>query len=113
MTESTDVLKRESEATKKYFLYFKELSSDNRKERDHCHYMGLCGGAAHSSFNLKYWILYYIPIVFHNLSSYDAHLFIKELGEKFNIDDAGVIAEKRKITLALILRLRSSWHGWK
>ena len=28
--------------------------------------------------NLMYKILPYIPIVFHNLSGYDAHLFIKE-----------------------------------
>ena len=48
-------------------------------------------GAAHNSCNLKYRIPDYIPIVFHNLSGYDAHLFIKELGRRFNKNDIGVI----------------------
>ena len=40
-------------------------------------------GPAHSICNLRYKIPYYIPIVFHNLSGYDTHLFIKEVGKKF------------------------------
>ena len=34
--------------------------------------------------------------MFHNLGGYDAHLFIKELGKKFNENDIGVIAENKK-----------------
>ena len=49
------------------------------KVRDHCHYTGNCGGAAHRNCNLQYKIPSYIPIVFHNLAGYDAHLFIREL----------------------------------
>ena len=45
---------------------------------------------------MKYKIPDHIPIVFHNLSGYDAHLFIKELGRKFNKDDIGVIAENKE-----------------
>ena len=30
--------------------------------------------------------------MFHNLSGYDTHLFIKELGRRFNKNDIGVIA---------------------
>ena len=37
--------------------------------------------------NLKYRVPDHIPIVFHNLSGYDANLFIKQLGRKFNKDD--------------------------
>jgi len=37
-----------------------------------------------------------VPIAFHNLSGYDAHLFIKELGKLFNKDDIGVIAENKE-----------------
>ena len=37
-----------------------------------------------------------MPIAFHNLSGYDAHLFIRELGKKFNKDDIGVIAENKE-----------------
>ena len=36
------------------------------------------------------------PIVFHNLSGYTAHLFIKEPGKKFNKDNIGVIENKDK-----------------
>ena len=43
--------------------------------------------------NLAYKIPSYIPIVFHNLSGYDAHLFIRELGKTFNTGKIGVIAE--------------------
>jgi len=34
--------------------------------------------------------------VFHNLSGYDAHLFIKELRKRFNKEDIGVIAENKE-----------------
>ena len=34
-------------------------------------------------------------LVFHSLRSYDAHLFIMELGKKFSRDDNGVIAENK------------------
>ena len=53
-------------------------------------------GAAHNNCNLKYKIPKYIPIVFHNLSGYDAHLFIRQLGEKFQAEDIGVIAENKE-----------------
>ena len=32
----------------------------------------------------------------HNLSGHDTHLFIKELGKKFNKDDIGVSAENKE-----------------
>ena len=46
--------------------------------------------------NLRYKIPSYIPIVFHNLSGYDAHLFIRELGKKFDKGKIGVIAENKE-----------------
>ena len=48
----------------------------------------------------------FIPIVFHNPSGYDTHLFIKKLGKKFNKNDIGVIAKKRRSTINLIDRCR-------
>ena len=66
---------------------------EDKKVRDHCHFTGKFRGAAHMTCNLKYRIPKYIPIVFHNLSGYDAHLFIRELGKKFNTEDIKVIAE--------------------
>ena len=59
----------------------------NGKVRDHCHYTGRYRGAAHNICNLDYKKPTFIPIVFHNLSGYDSHLFIKNLGyTQGNID---------------------------
>ena len=97
MTKLTDVLEKEHETAEKCHICLKEFNDpSNRKVRDHCHYTGLCRGAAHNNCNLKYQILDHIPIVFHNLSDYDAHMFIKELGRRFNKNDIGVIAENKE-----------------
>ena len=45
---------------------------------------------------VRYKIPSYIPIVFHNLSGYDAHLFIRELGKIFDKGKIGVIAENKE-----------------
>ena len=97
MTELTDVLKRKQKAAEKCLIYLKEVNDPrNKKVRDHCHYTGLYRGAAHNNCNLKYLIPDHIPIVFHNMSGYDTHLFIKELGRRFNKGDIGVIAENKE-----------------
>ena len=36
-------------------------------------------GAAHSKCNLEYRVPKFFPVLFHNLSGYDCHLFIKKL----------------------------------
>ena len=68
----------------------------NWKVRDHCHYTGMYRGAAHNNCNLKYRIPDHTPTVCHNLSGYDAHLFIRELGKKFNNQDISVIADNKE-----------------
>ena len=55
----------------------KELLND--KVRDHCHFIGQYRGAAHNSCNLQCRKLLILPVIFHNLQGYDAHLFIKQL----------------------------------
>ena len=59
----------------------------NYKVRDHCHFTARYRGAAHNLCNLKYRKPDFTPLVFHNLSGYDSHLFIKNLGfSEGNID---------------------------
>ena len=78
-------------------ICFKPFNEDNPKVRDHCHYTGRYRGPAHMKCNLQYKIPSYIPIIFHNRSGYDAHLFIKELAAS-SPDGAkmGVIAENKE-----------------
>ena len=58
-----------------------EFNDDkNYKLRDHCHFTGRYRGAAHNLCNLKYRKPKFTPVVFHNLSGYDSHLFIKNRG---------------------------------
>ena len=54
-----------------------ELKDD--KVRDHCHFTGKYRGAAHNKCNLKCMKPKVLPVIFHNLQGYDAHLFIKQL----------------------------------
>ena len=62
----------------KCWIRKEDLNDD--KVRDHCHFTGRYRGAAHNKCNLKYKKPKFIPVVFHNLSGYDSHLFIKNLG---------------------------------
>ena len=78
----------------KCHICYKPFNFKGPKVRDHCHYTGRYRGPAHSLCNLRYRIPSYIPVVFHNLSGYDAHLFIKELGAKSK--DTGVIAKNKE-----------------
>ena len=88
------------------YICFKSFTGNNPKVRDHCHYTGNYRGAAHRNCNLQYKIPSYIPIVFHNLSGYDAHLFIKELaasvsgGAKMN-----VIAKNKEDCITFSIRV--------
>ena len=61
--------------------YICENPLNNDKVRDHCHLTGKYRGAAHSKCNLRYKLPKFYPVIFHNLSGYDTHMFIKELAE--------------------------------
>ena len=97
MTELTDTLKREHEAAEKCHICLKEFNdSKNKKVRDHCHYTGLYREAA--QYNC-------------NLSAYDAHLSIKELGKRFNKNDIGVIAENKEKYISFNVKVNVKLAG--
>ncbi|KAJ4432649.1 hypothetical protein ANN_21272 [Periplaneta americana] len=62
-----------------------DFIGDNYKVRDHDHLTGKFRGAAHNECNLRYQHQHFIPIVLHNLSSYDGHFIVKELGDDDNL----------------------------
>ena len=80
--------------TKAQWKDYKSFTEGNQKVRDHCHYSGIYRRAAHLLSNLQYKIPSYIPVVFHNLSRYHAHLFIKELANCSS--KVGVIAKNKE-----------------
>ena len=78
----------------KCHICYTPFNSKDPKVRDHCHYTSKYRGPAHRNCNLRYRIPSYIAVVFHNLSSYEAHLFIKELEAKSS--NIGVIAKNKE-----------------
>ena len=62
-------------------LYFDKKTNKFVKVKDHCHFTGKYRGAAHNQCNLLCRKPLILPVVFHNLQGYDAHLFIKQLAK--------------------------------
>lgn len=55
------------------------FKNDDTIVADHDHFTGKLRGPAHNLCNLNMQTCQFIPILFHNLSGYDCHLFITEL----------------------------------
>ena len=72
------------------------MIKNNKKVRNHCHYMGKYRGAAHNICNLRYKVPKEIPVVFHDSSTYDYYFIIKELVKEFdgNFECLGENTEK-------------------
>ncbi|XP_057296227.1 uncharacterized protein LOC130625177 [Hydractinia symbiolongicarpus] len=113
MLPLTEVQRRRHDEASKCHICLKPFddSKNNRKVRDHCHYTGRYRGAAHNSCNLKCKIPGHIPVIFHNLSGYDAHLFIRELGEKYNTQDIGCIAENTEKYISFNVKIKVPLGG--
>jgi hypothetical protein len=61
------------------FICENEFLENDVKCKDHCHLTGEYRGPSHVGCNINYTDSCYIPIVFHNLSGYDAHFIVKEI----------------------------------
>ena len=63
---------------------FCEKFIESDKVRDHCHLTGKYRGPAHSKCNINVTQKQssFIPIIFHNFSNYDCHMFFKKLVDK-------------------------------
>lgn len=65
--------------TVKCYLCNQHFTEEDYKVADHCHITGYFRGYAHNTCNSKAKYIKYIPVIFHNLSSYDIHLFVLNL----------------------------------
>ena len=77
---------------------------NNRKVCNHCHFTGLYRGAAHNNCNINYKVPNHIPTVFHYLSGYGAHFFIRELGKNSTQKVLNILQKTRKNTSVLALK---------
>lgn len=59
----------------------KAYTESDVRVRDHCHLTGKYRGSAHSDCNLNYKVSRHVPVVFHNLSNYDAHFIISAVAK--------------------------------
>ena len=89
---------KDYENATKCWICEQEITKNNPKVRDHCHFTGEYRGAAHKSCNLKLKIKpgkTKIPVVFHNLKGYDSHLIMQKIHKsKGNITCISNNAEK-------------------
>ena len=103
MVKLTKSQEEEYDSSKICHICFKPFEDGDRKVRDHCQYTGMYRGASHSYCNLQYKIPNYIPVVFHNLAGYDAHLFIRELAKYTT--DIGVIAKNTEDYISFSIKV--------
>lgn len=87
-------------------LHFQPLEL---RVRDHCHLTGCFRGPAHVHCNLNFQDSRTIPVVMHNLSKYDAHLFIKQLASQMD-GDISVLANNSEeyITIRKVVQSTAS-----
>ncbi|XP_018404835.1 PREDICTED: uncharacterized protein LOC108781382 [Cyphomyrmex costatus] len=74
----------------------KPFAKDDTRARDQCHLTGRYRGPAYSNCNLNYKDSRCIPVVFHNLTGYDAHFIIKEIATAYegHVDLLPITKEK-------------------
>ena len=59
-------------------------NNNEEKVREHCHVTGKFRDAAHRNCNVNFQSTKKVPVIIHNLRSYDSHLIFNEL-DKFDV----------------------------
>ena len=78
--------------------------------RDHCHFTGDYRGAAHNKCNLMCKKPRILPVIFHNLQGYDAHLFIKQLAKLEGKLDCIPCTEEKYISFSKHIKVGEYKH---
>ena len=82
----------------------------NDKVRDHCHFTGKYRGAAHNKCNLMCKKPRVLPVIFHNLQGYDAHLFIEQLAKLEGKLDCIPSTEEKYISFSKTIKVGEYKH---
>ena len=61
------------------WICLKDFEEGGVRVRDHCHFTGKYRGAAHQKCNALFKKPKFVSVFFHNMSGYDADLFVKNL----------------------------------
>ena len=115
MKDLTDLEELTHQLEDNCYLCGNGFTDSNIKVHDHDHLTGYYRGAACNACNINFKLPNFIPVVLHNLSGYDSHFIIPELGKKGgNIDVLALSTEKfisftkhlKKIKLRFVDSLR-------
>ena len=96
------------------FCYICKKALHRDRVRDHCHFTGKYRGAAHNSCNLLCQKPMILPVIFHNLEGYDAHLFIKQLSRLLGVLNCIPSIEEKYISFSKNIKVdeyRSKHNG--
>ena len=109
MNDLTEQEQKEHDEAKRCFICngcFDNKKDGKKKVRDHCHFTGQYRGPAHLKCNLDFCFKdFKIPVFFHNLKNYDAHLIISNL-DKLDTekDEINVIAQNSEKFITFCLK---------
>ena len=67
------------QSSKTCWICGKRVDNEDEKVRDHCHVTGKVRGAAHWICNINLQLNKNVPVIIHNLRTYDSHLIFDEL----------------------------------
>ena len=70
------------ESAEKCHICEQPFKEGDKRVRDHEHRNGSFNAASHNACNLNYQESFNIPVVFHNLTNYDAHFIIKQVANE-------------------------------